>query len=110
MITNYEAEILMHTSRNGRFVTGDKRVLEMGARGLLYDFGPQAIAGGDHCLVMTPKSRELLNEWKSAQPKPAKSKRRCSEAFRKWRDYCEAFGDLPFSSFWKKVWPNYPYR
>lgn len=111
MISDYEAEILRHTSSNGRFVTDEKRVIELAERGLLYDHGPQRLAGGMHYLVMTGKGRTALNEWhsfmKAYGPKPPKVKvRRKSKQFRAWEDYCEANGRLGFSEFLKEVWPE----
>jgi hypothetical protein len=105
MITDKEADVLSHASSNGRYVTGDKAVLAMAETGLLYDHGAQRLAGGDHYLVMTPRGREALNEWRAAQPK-LKPTRRRSEQFQAWRSYCEACRRIPFSEFLKEIWPN----
>lgn len=43
-----EASVLAHTLSNGRYVTGDADVIEMGKAGLLHDYGPQNLAGGMH--------------------------------------------------------------
>lgn len=106
MITDYEADILRHTRNNGRFVTDDRRVIEMSERGMLLDFGPWSVAGGMHFLKITKKGRAALNEWESAQPKPKVKKRRVSRQFRAWRDYESANGRLGFSKFLKQVWPE----
>lgn len=106
MITDKEADILRHTSDNGRYVTNEEFVIEMGKRGLLFDHGPQRLAGGMHYLVTTMKGREELNEWQRSQPKP-KKKRRRSEVFDSWQNYMDACGRIPFSEFWKEIWPNY---
>lgn len=111
MITNRQADVLLHTSSNGRYVTDEADVIQMGKDGLLFDHGPQALAGGMHYLVMTPKGREALNEWKAAQPPPPKPKRRPqSRAFEAWMNYCDACGRFPFSQFYKEVWPTYEFR
>ncbi len=107
MITNHEADVLLHIASNGRYVTNEADVIAMGKRGLLFDHGPQVLAGGAHYLVTTPAGRSALSEWKIAQPKPPKLKRRRpSEAFEAWRTFCDVFNRIPFSQFWKEVWPN----
>lgn len=107
MITQFEADVLLHTSSNGRYVTDEAKVIAMGVAGLLFDYGPQPLAAGAHYLVTTPKGREALNEWKAAQPKPKKPKRRCSEQFQAWRDYLGATYDrMSFPDFLKNVWPH----
>lgn len=86
MITPFEADVLAHTSSNGRYVTGDTRVIEMGGRGLLSDYGPQELAGGMHFLTLSLKGQVALRVWREAQPKPPKSKRRRqTPAFEGWR-------------------------
>lgn len=106
MITQFEADVLLHASSNGRYVTGEAAVLAIADAGLLFDHGPQRLAAGDHYLVTTAKGREALNEWKAAQPKPPKPKRRCSEQFQAWRDYLGATYDhMSFPDFLKHVWP-----
>ena len=109
MITDHQADVLRHTSNNGRYVTDEPAVIAMGEAGLLYDHGPQVLAGGAHYLTMTSKGRTALNEWQSAQPKPIVHKRRRTEAFDRWRDYCDAFQRISFSRFWKEIWPSYRY-
>lgn len=107
MITPFEYEVLRHASDNGRYVTGDKAVLAMAEAGLLRDYGPQALAAGDHYLTTSAKGRAALSEYRASLPKPAPAKqRRCSEAFRSWRQYAEANGRCGFSDFLKNVWPN----
>jgi hypothetical protein len=108
MITDREALVLVHTSQNGRYVTDDPFVIEMGKRGLLRDHGPWELAGGASFLTMTPKSRDLLIEWRAAQPKS--KNRRISREFQKWQDFCEAFKRITFSEFHKEVWPKYKFK
>lgn len=103
-----EIDILRHCATNGRYVTGDPFVIEMGARGLLRDHGPQEMADGDHYFTLAAGGREMLAEWRAAQP-VVKVKRR-SEVFERWQAYCEAFARVPFSHFWKDIWPNYKFR
>lgn len=112
MISNEQADVLRHTSNTGRYVTDDAAVIAMGESGLLYDHGPQRLAGGAHYLVMTGKGREALNEWSAAQPKPPKVKqKRSSRAFTAWRRYTDAtFHRITFSEWLKDVWPTYQYR
>jgi hypothetical protein len=106
-LTTFEADVLAHASSNGRYVTGDRSVLVLADRGFLRDYGPQALAAGDHYLTMTPKGREALSTWRAAQPKPPKPKRRRqSPAFEAWRNYREACGHSSFSEFLEKVWPS----
>lgn len=104
-LTDWEADVLRHASNNGRYVTDEKRVIDLATRGLLYDHGPQKLADGMHYLVMTGKGRAALNEWQAVQPKPLKAKRR-SKQFQAWQDYMDAYGRLGFSEFLKKVWPE----
>lgn len=111
MITNREADVLLHTSKNGRYVTDEADVIAMGERGLLFDHGAQRLADGMHYLVPTAAGREALSEWKAAQPPPLKPKRAPrSPAFQAWSDYKEAYGRLTFSEFWKDIWPAYRRR
>lgn len=105
-LTDWEADVLRHTSNNGRYVTGEERVIELASRGLLFDHGPQRLAGGMHYLVMTPEGRRQLNLWQAAQPKPKARKRRVSRQFRAWRDYVDANGYRKFPDFLTNVWPE----
>lgn len=103
MITSHQASVLAHTDSTGRYCTDDPVVIAMGEAGLLRDFGPQEIAGGMHYFWMTGKGRAALAEWRAAQPKP--KKRRVSAAFESWERYQDACGRIPFSQFWKNIWP-----
>ncbi|HEV7405198.1 MAG TPA: hypothetical protein VGO11_19800 [Chthoniobacteraceae bacterium] len=105
-LTDWEADVLQHASRTGRYVTGEARVLELARRGLLYDHGAQTLAGGDHYLTTAPTGRKALNEWSARQPVVTLKKPRRSEAFASWRAYEEASGRLGFAEFLKKVWPH----
>lgn len=106
-LTAWEADILSHASQNGRFVTGEQRVIDLAGRGLLYDHGPQPLAGGAHYLVTTLRGREALSAWRAAQPKPKAPKRpRQSRQFRAWMNYCDANGRYGFAEFLKNVWPE----
>lgn len=87
MLTNEEADVLAHTSRTGRYVTGEESVIDMGRRGLLYDHGPQRLVNGDHYFVMTSKGAEALREWREAQPKEAAPKP-LTRSQRRYRDCC----------------------
>lgn len=111
MITNQEADILSHTSNNGRYVTGEKLVFEMAARGLLHDHGGTGFwPKGTRGFTLSAAGRTALSEWRAVQPLPIKPKRkRQSPAFEGWRAYCEAFGRVPFDYFWKEIWPNRRY-
>lgn len=107
MISTKEADVLLHASRTGCYVTAEASVLEMAAAGLLFDHGPQALAAGDHYLVMTTKGRAALNEWKAAQPPPPKPKRRRqSPAFECWRNYVDACEHVPFPIFLREIYPE----
>lgn len=101
-ITQDQADILDHTSRNGRFVTSDPKVMAMATDGLLFDYGAQELAAGDHFFTLTAKGRQSLSDWRDAQPKPVKSKRKKTQIFADWQNYCEAFNRMPFSEFWKQ--------
>jgi hypothetical protein len=110
MIISPEAEILLHTSRTGRYVSDEALAIDLGRRGLLFDHGAQALAGGAHYLVTTPEGRKALSEWKAAQPPPPKSKRRkASPVFASWRAYEDACGRIPFAEFLKTIWPQRQY-
>ena len=101
-LTAKEADILSHTSNTGRYVGLGHSLMALAKRGLLYDHGPQRLAGGAHYLTMTTAGRDALNAWRAAQPKPPKVKRP-SKQFQAWRDYCEANGRLSFPDFLKRL-------
>lgn len=105
MISNAVADILSHTSNTGRYVGEGHALMEIARAGLLHDHGPQQLAGGAHYLTMTVKGREALAQWRAAQPKPRKVRRR-SEQFEGWRAYCESFKRISFPEFLRDVWPN----
>ncbi len=108
MITNFEADVLSHAYTNGRYVTDDLSVIEMADRGLLRDYGPQLLAAGMHYLTTTSAGRSALVEWRRAQPRPPKvKKKRRSPQFQAWMDYQDANGRFPFPEFIKKVWPDH---
>lgn len=102
-LTPEEISILDHTSTNGRFVGGGGILLGLARRGLLRDYGPQALCGGDHYLILTAAGRKALNEWKAAQPRPKVPRQRRSRQFQGWRDYCDLFGRIPFTSYLKRL-------
>jgi hypothetical protein len=106
VMTAKQASVLAHTSETGRYCTDDPEVIAMGEVGLLRDFGPQEIAGGMHYLWMTDKGRKALEEWRAAQPKPPKPKRRQSRQFKAWRSFCDGYKRMPFGQFVKEVWPH----
>ncbi len=59
--TSLERDILLHTSRNGRYVTdADPTMDALVARGWLQSFGPQALAGGMTYYTMTSAGRQAL--------------------------------------------------
>ena len=105
MISAQGADVLAHAESNGRYVTGERCVIAMAEAGLLLDHGAQQLAGGDHYLTPTANGRDALAEWRAAQPKPRKHRRR-SKAFAAWENYQEAYGRITFPAFLKKVWPN----
>lgn len=111
-INRFEADVLLHTSQTGRYVTDEAAVITMAARGLLRNHGPQALAGGMHYFTMSSKGREALN-WLEAnacrfpQPKP---KRKPSRAFECWRNFRDMGYCCSFSEFWKQIWPTYEFR
>lgn len=107
MITTAEADILAHTSNTGRFVTSEPLVFAMAARGLLHDHGGTGFwPKGTRGFTSSSAGRAALSEWRAAQPKPAKSKRRTSPAFASWRQYCDANGRYGFAEFLKNIWPH----
>ena len=98
MITPFEADVLAHTIRTGRYVTDETKVIQMGVDGLLQDFGPQALADGMHYFTVTHKGHDALAEWQSNQPKPAKPKpmsrsKRRYQAYLRVADCFESFHD-----------------
>lgn len=101
-LTREEAEILAHTSNTGRYVGEGHTLMALAKRGLLHDHGPQQLAGGLHYLTMRSAGREALSEWRAAQPKPPRAKRR-SRQFRAWQSYREANGRLSFPDFLKRL-------
>lgn len=50
---------MRHTSNTGRYVTDEQRVIDLAGRGLLFDNGPQQLAGGMHYLVMAGRGAPL---------------------------------------------------
>lgn len=103
-LNDWEADVLAHTSSNGRYVTDEKRVIALAGAGLLKDYGPQPIAGGMHYLTLTGRGRTALEAWRAGKPKPKRMKRR-SEQLNRWREFVEAQGKIPFGQFVKEVWP-----
>jgi DNA-binding PadR family transcriptional regulator len=103
--TKEEAEVLLHTSRTGRFVTGDAEVAAMAKKGWLHDHGAQALAGGDHYYTTTMKGREVLNAWKAAQPPPPPEPK-LTKSQRRYREYLrsevnESFGEWIKWGMWR---------
>jgi len=105
-ITDWEADVLAHTSRNGRYMTDSPRVIALAARGLLRDYGAQRLAGGMHYLTLTDKGSEALREWRSRQPVVKVKPRRQSREFEAWREYREVWSDITFSEFHTRIWPE----
>ena len=105
-LSTWEADVLSHASQNGRYVTGEARVIALADCGLLFDHGAQRLAGGMHYLVMTIKGRVALSEWRAAHPKPKIPKRRRTEQFTAWQQFREACGRISFPEFLKTIWPN----
>lgn len=103
-ITAEQASVLRHTNENGRYVTADPAVLAMTEAGLLFDYGKQALAAGDHYLGLTRDGRAALAAWTRLQPKP-KAKRRSSEMFLEWARYCDACRRIPFRQYYREIWP-----
>ncbi len=103
-----EIDVLLHTASTGRYVTGDPFVIDIARRGLLIDHGPQSLAGGMHYLTLSGEGREAVRAWNACQPKP--KRKRVRPEFAAWRRYCEAFADVPFGEFFKRIWPQYKER
>lgn len=99
--TPFEYDVLAHASSNGRYVTGDRRVIELAERGWLRDYGPQALAAGAHYLTVTPKGREIINTYRATLPKPTMKRRRTTEVFAEWRRFTDAGYRMPFGEFVK---------
>ena len=97
-LTRLEADILEHTSTNGRYVMGMDSsewpaIYAMVARGWLFDYGAQALAGGAHYLVLTTSGRERLREHFKAMcvhPQPRPLTRRQIAAKERWREYSDS--------------------
>jgi len=97
-----EAEILLHTSRTGRYVTGDPQVIALAECGLLNDYGPQQLAGGDRYFTLSAAGREALNAWKEAQPQP--QIRPLTRSQKRWQEYCAYAEAWPISfKAWLKL-------
>lgn len=106
MLTNLEADIMLHTSNTGRYVSREPLALDLARRGILFDHGPQALACGDHYFVTTPAGRNALSEWKSAQPKARSVRRKQSPAFASRHNFLDAGYRMPFGQFLKEIWPR----
>lgn len=91
-LTAREADVLAHTASNGRYVTDEAAVIEMGKAGLLQDHGPQNLAAGMHYLTMTHLGRMMLMQWRDAQPKP----KPLTKAQLRYRDFLDVDCGLTF--------------
>lgn len=97
-LTQDAADILLHTSTNGRYVVGPESANEfaliqrMVEAGLLEDCGPQRIAGGAHLFYTTPGGRRVLADYQAALPKP----KPLTNAQRRYRDFLDADSGLTF--------------
>ena len=102
-LSQEQIEVLLHTSRTGRYVTGELLVIQMAQSGLLYDHGPQKLAGGDHYFTMTVRGREVLSEHLASLPKPppiTKRQSRAKERYRRWLDYGDCFRSFLDFCYW----------
>lgn len=112
-------QILQHTlgcDQYGRgtfyrnhFVAGGDNVAnceELVSRGLMRKHSRRGgagdeLTGGMPCYYVTDAGKdEMIRQ----SPKAPRSRR--SRVFESWQNYCDAFGNIPFSRFWKEVWPN----
>ena len=59
-----EYEVLKHTLKTGRYVTDKVAVIDLAARGLLNDHGPQVIAGGMHYFTITTAGCAAVAEFR----------------------------------------------
>jgi len=85
-----EIDILRHTQRTGRYVTGESFVIEMGARGLLKDHSPQCLADGMHYFTLTEAGRKILADHQATSPKPPVLTR-SQLRYREWLDISDCF-------------------
>lgn len=102
-LTPKQFDILQHTSNTGRYVGLDGDLTFLSNEGLLLDYGPQVLAGGDHYYTLTAKGRYAINCYAANLPKPEKAskRRRKSRQFQAWQDYCSANGRHSFPEFLK---------
>lgn len=100
MITEFEADVLSHTIRNGRYVTDEAKVIKMGVDGLLEDFGPQKLADGMHYFTVTLDGRLALAEWRESQPKPPKPPK-LTRSQNRYRAFLNSDNGLTFAEFLK---------
>lgn len=99
-LNTFECDVLAHTSRTGRYVTGEPAVIEMANRGILHDHGPQSLAGGDHYLVMTQMGRQALMAHNATLPKPALC-RKLARSQERYRSFLNADSELKFGEWIK---------
>lgn len=99
MITKQESEIMLHASKNGRYVSDEDDILKgLVEKGFLNDYGPQAIAGGMHCYVTTPSGRQAINEWKASLP-PAPTPKKITRSQQRYQDFLNADRGLSFAEY-----------
>lgn len=105
-LTDWEADVLRHTSDTGRYVTDEKKVIELGERGLLNDYGPQRLADGMHYFTLALKGQEALQAWRDAKPQPPKISRKKAAARSRYQEYLRV-GDI-YGSFHQWLKHKFP--
>lgn len=60
------------------------------------------LTGWMPCYFVTDAGKDEMIRQSPKAPRPKRSL-----SFEAWQNYCDAFGTIPFSRFWKEVWPEY---
>jgi hypothetical protein len=84
-----QLDILVHTSRTGRYVSDEcAPLVELVNGGLLFDYGPQKLAGGMHYFTLTTAGSEALAAHRATLPKP----KPLTRAQRRYREFLSSGG------------------
>ncbi len=100
VITNKQADILAHTSKNERYVIGpesreySEEIAPMVEARLMLNHGTFPIFGDSAVLSITMRGRMALVEWQASQPAPPPISKRKQKARERWRRYMR----------WKDAW------
>lgn len=106
--TNEHIGIMRHTRDRaaGGFYCGDSPAMqELVQAGFMECAGRKSFVP-DPYFKLTHAGRLALRTCEAEQPRPKPVKRRRSEQFDAWMQYCEACGKIAFGKFIAEIWPR----